>query len=476
MPTTRAAAVLVLAFAAALLGDGAGPAATAPSELRILLFTKTAGFRHDSIPTAVQALRDLGAQNHIEVDAAEDAAVFADERLRRYDVVVFLLTTGDILDDRQQAAVQRYIRSGGGFAGVHSASDTEHDWQWYGGLVGAYFRAHPQIQQATVVVSDPRDASTRGLPRLWQRTDEWYGFATSPSGSVRVLATLDEASYAPDDSAMGGDHPIAWSHLFESGRAWYTAAGHTRESYAEPLFRSHLLGGILWAAGPPDVRSLRGGRPGRPTRRHRRRGEVHPLPCRAPCPSWRPHRRRAAPHRGRHVRRPDRGPAARVLGLRRDGSERREWAPDDPDRNRSDRLAPGTADRPAEELVRTELGAALLALDLERRGQPRVARRAARDERRRALRAGRRPLVLVRLEVPRDVPAGGTESDPVAEGPAPLLLDPVPLRHRPTVDLTRSSGGTRARRARAPAGRRFELLRSGRRGAQGRGSARHPSR
>ena len=259
MPTTRAAAVLVLAVAAALLlGGGSGPAATAPPELRILLFTKTAGFRHDSIPTAVQALRDLGARNDIAVDASEDAAVFTDQRLHGYDVVVFLLTTGDVLDDRQQAAFQRYIRSGGGFAGVHSASDTEHDWQWYGGLVGAYFRAHPQIQQATVVVSDPRDASTRGLPRLWQRTDEWYGFATSPRGSVRVLATLDEASYAPGDSAMGGDHPIAWSHLYEGSRAWYTAGGHTRESYAETLFRSHVLGGIVWAAGPPVVRSLRG--------------------------------------------------------------------------------------------------------------------------------------------------------------------------------------------------------------------------
>jgi len=257
VPTTRAAAVLVLAVVAALLGGGSGPAATVPPELRILLFTKTAGFRHDSIPTAVQTLRELGARNHIEVDAAEDAAVFTAERLRRYDVVVFLLTTGDILDDRQQAAFQRYIRSGGGFAGVHSASDTEHDWPWYGRLVGAYFQAHPQIQQATVVVSDPRDASTRGLPRLWQRTDEWYGFATSPRGSVRVLATLDEASYAPGDSAMGGDHPIAWSHLYEGGRAWYTGGGHTRESYAEPLFRSHVLGGILWAAGPPVVNGLR---------------------------------------------------------------------------------------------------------------------------------------------------------------------------------------------------------------------------
>ena len=257
MPTTRAAAVLVLAVAAALLGGGSSPGAAAPPDLRILLFTKTAGFRHDSIPTAVQALSELGARLRIRVDATEDGAVFTDQRLRRYDTVVFLLTTGDVLDDRQQAAFQRYVRSGGGFAGVHSASDTEHDWPWYGGLVGAYFRAHPQIQQAAVLVSDPRDASTRGLPRRWTRTDEWYAFATNPRGTVRVLATLDEASYVPADSAMGEDHPIAWSHLYDGGRAWYTALGHTRESYAEPLFGGHVLGGILWAAGPPTVSSLR---------------------------------------------------------------------------------------------------------------------------------------------------------------------------------------------------------------------------
>ena len=228
-----------------------------PPELRVLLFTKTAGFRHESIPTAVRTLREVGAGHRIHVDATEDPAVFSDASLRRYDVVVFLLTTGDVLDDRRQAAFRRYIRSGGGFAGVHSASDTEHDWAWYGELVGAFFESHPEVQPATVVVSDPREASTRHLPPRWERADEWYAFATKLRNSVRVLATLDEASYSPGDSAMGGHHPIAWSHLYDGGRAWYTAGGHTETSYAEPLFRSHLLGGILWAAGPPRVTSLR---------------------------------------------------------------------------------------------------------------------------------------------------------------------------------------------------------------------------
>jgi type 1 glutamine amidotransferase len=255
--TSRASAVVALVAVATLLGGGSGPAAPAPAELRILLFTKTAGFRHDSIPAAVQALRAVGASNRIEVDVGEDAAVFSDTGLGRYDVVVFLLTTGDVLDERQQEAFRRYIRAGGGFAGVHSASDTEHDWPWYGGLVGAYFASHPEIQPATVVVSDPRDASTRHLPRRWLRTDEWYAFAAQPRSTVRVLATLDEASYSPGDSAMGGHHPIAWSHRYDGGRAWYTAGGHTQASYTEPLFRGHLVGGILWAAGPPRVTSLR---------------------------------------------------------------------------------------------------------------------------------------------------------------------------------------------------------------------------
>ena len=258
MSTTRTAVVLALAVAVALLVGRAAPAASSSTGLRILVFSKTAGFRHDSIPVGVQALRELGARNGIQVDATEDAAAFSDASLRRYDVVVFLLTTGDVLDDSQQAAFQRYIRAGGGFAGVHSASDTEHDWPWYGGLVGAYFRTHPAIQRATIAVADPRDVSTRGLPRRWTRTDEWYGFATNPRGAVRVLATLDETSYSPGDSAMGADHPIAWSHVYEGGRAWYTALGHTQESYSEPLFRQHLLGGILWAAGPPRIVSLSG--------------------------------------------------------------------------------------------------------------------------------------------------------------------------------------------------------------------------
>jgi cytochrome c len=161
--------------------------------------------------------------------------------------VVFLSTTGDILNATQKAAFERYIRSGGGFVGIHSASDTEYQWGWYGRLVGAYFASHPQIQQATIHIEDPAHPSTKDLPTVWQRTDEWYNFRSNPRGKVHVLATLDEATYS--GGKMGADHPIAWCQAIDGGRSWYTAMGHTVESYAEPLFRLHLLGGIESAAG-----------------------------------------------------------------------------------------------------------------------------------------------------------------------------------------------------------------------------------
>lgn len=249
MAAVRALILVVLAAAGALFGaDQAAAPARAPA-LRVLVFTKTAGFRHASIPAAVQAVQGLGAANGFAVDVTEDGATFSDDNLARYDAVVFLLTSGDVLDDGQQAAFQRFIRSGGGFAGVHSAADTEYDWPWYGGLVGAYFFSHPEIQTAVIDVSEPRDGSTAGLPPRWTRTDEWYNFASNPRGSVHVLATIDESSYSAGDGAMGPDHPIAWWHDYDGGRAWYTSGGHTDASYLEPLFLSHLLGGILYAAG-----------------------------------------------------------------------------------------------------------------------------------------------------------------------------------------------------------------------------------
>ena len=152
-----------------------------------------------------------------------------------------------MLDPAQQAALERYLENGGGYVGIHSASDTEYGWPWYGGLVGAYFQGHPDIQSARVRIEDRLHPSTSLLPAEWNRTDEWYNFQTNPRGRVKVLADLDEKSYA--GGTMGDDHPIAWCQFYGGGRAWYTAGGHTTQSYSEPLFRLHLLGAIQFAAG-----------------------------------------------------------------------------------------------------------------------------------------------------------------------------------------------------------------------------------
>lgn len=252
----RSALVLpILGLILALLIDSSGAAAPEAASPRILVFTKTAGFRHASIPVGLQAVHELGRRNGLRVDATEDSGAFSRANLARYRAVVFLSTTGDILSEPQQTAFEHFIHAGGGFVGVHAAADTEYGWPWYGRLLGARFKSHPQIQTATIKVAARRDPSTVSLPRTWIRTDEWYNFQSNPRPSVRVLATLDESSYSPGDRGMGVDHPIAWSHEFEGGRAWYTAGGHTDESYSEPLFRRHLLEGIRYAAGltPPRI-------------------------------------------------------------------------------------------------------------------------------------------------------------------------------------------------------------------------------
>jgi len=216
---------------------------------RLLVFSKTGGFRHTSIKDGKIALQKLSTEHNFSVDFTEDSAAFTDANLARYDAVIFLLTTGTILDNNQKAAFERYIRAGGGYVGVHSASDTEYDWPWYGGLVGAYFdriHGHSKVTQATIHVTDRAHPSTVMLPALWVRTDEWYNFASNPSNSVHVLLTVDEKTYT--GGVMGADHPIAWYHTYDGGRAWYSAMGHTSESYSEPLFLAHLWGGIIYAA------------------------------------------------------------------------------------------------------------------------------------------------------------------------------------------------------------------------------------
>jgi type 1 glutamine amidotransferase len=228
-----------------------------------LIFSKTDAFHHNEcIPQGTVAIAQGGVRRGFSVDATENADAFTDANLAKYDVVIFLCTTGDVLNDTQQAAFERYIQAGGGYAGIHSASDTEYDWPWYGGLVGAYFRDHPgvagvnqQFQVASMDVEDGSTAATRQLPRRWTREEEWYNFRTNPRDSVHVLASVDESTYdprgysVPGGSPPMGDHPIAWCHDYDGGRAFYTALGHKGVYWSEPLLLSHVLGGIEMAAG-----------------------------------------------------------------------------------------------------------------------------------------------------------------------------------------------------------------------------------
>jgi type 1 glutamine amidotransferase len=228
-----------------LSGGGSTPFVTSGADL--LVFTRTTEFRHESIPDAIAAVRGIAGESGLSVDATEDPSAFNDENLASYRAVVFLLTTGEVLNDSQQAAFERRIRAGCGFIGVHSASDTEYEWPFYGELVGAYFAGHPEVQPAVVHVEDRAHPATAELPEIWSRTDEWYDFRSNPRASLHVLATLDESTYV--GGSMGSDHPIAWCREVSGARTFYTAGGHTRESYTEPLFVAHLAGGIRWAAG-----------------------------------------------------------------------------------------------------------------------------------------------------------------------------------------------------------------------------------
>ncbi len=213
---------------------------------RILVFTKTSGYHHESIPTGVAAIQKLGAENGFQVDTTKDADRFTDSQLKKYKAVVFLSTTLNVLNADQQVAFERYIQAGGGYAGIHAAADTEYDWPWYNRLVGAYFVSHPAIQPAAINVIDTTHLSTTGLPARWERTDEWYNYRNVYAG-IHVLAELDEQTY--EGGTNGSHHPIGWYHEFDGGRSFYTGGGHTKESYSEPLFLKHVLGGIKYAMG-----------------------------------------------------------------------------------------------------------------------------------------------------------------------------------------------------------------------------------
>lgn len=243
----------VLPCLALLLTTSSMPAQTsvAPAPFSVLVFSKTTMYRHASITNGVAAIRKLGAENGFTVEATEDSSAFTAENLKRFQAVVFLSTSGDILYEAQQTAFRSYLTNGGGLAGVHAAVAgkvaTEGTWPWYVEQFCTEFDNHKAIEQATVRIEDRTNASTAHLPARWSRTDEWYNFTASTRGKVHVLAALDEESF--HGGTMGGDHPVAWCRKVGKGRLWYTALGHTEASYTELHFLQHLLGGIQIAAG-----------------------------------------------------------------------------------------------------------------------------------------------------------------------------------------------------------------------------------
>jgi type 1 glutamine amidotransferase len=249
MPALMALVALVAGACVAGAPDqGSGqPREPAARAARVLVLSKTAGFRHASIPAGVAAIRQLGRHNGFAVDATEDASRLDGDGLEPYRAVVFLSTTGDFLDGSEQDALKRFVERGGGWVGIHAAADAERGWPWYGELVGARFARHPAVQPATIHVTDRRHPATISLPAVWHRTDEWYDFQSNPRSRVHVLATVDESTY--QGGGMGADHPIAWCHTVGGGRSFYTALGHTTESFSEPRFLDHLLGAIRWASG-----------------------------------------------------------------------------------------------------------------------------------------------------------------------------------------------------------------------------------
>lgn len=217
-------------------------------EPKVLVFFKTAGYKHKSIPTGIAAIQKLGVENGFKVDSTKNADLFTDEDLKKYSAIVFLSTTGNVLDNKQEAAFERYIQAGGGYVGIHAATDTEYDWGWYTKLVGAQFLGHPRgTPEADFIIKDKDFIANKHLKdTVWHRTDELYNYKNI-NPDVNVVLTLDESSYK--GGANGDFHPIAWYHDYDGGRAFYTGGGHTNESYQEVDFLKHILGGIQFAIG-----------------------------------------------------------------------------------------------------------------------------------------------------------------------------------------------------------------------------------
>lgn len=222
-------------------------AQTVTPEKRVLVFSKTAGFRHSSIPAGKTAILKLGKETGFAVDTTENAAVFTNKNLQKYSTVIFLNTTGNVLNDKQQDAFERYIQAGGGYVGIHAATDTEYEWQWYNKLAGAQFLSHPgnpNVQEGEAFVVNNQHPSMDGFPKKWKIKDEFYDFKNF-NEKVNVLVKIDEKTYK--DGKMGDNHPMSWYHEFDGGRAFYTNFGHEDATFTNPVFVKHLTGGLNWA-------------------------------------------------------------------------------------------------------------------------------------------------------------------------------------------------------------------------------------
>ena len=212
----------------------------------VIVLTETQGFvHHEAIKEGVKLITRLGKENQFNVTHTNSSEYLSETELKKSDVLIFLCTTLDVLDDNEQERMKNFIRNGKGFVGIHSATDTEYNWEWYGKLVGAYFLDHPKIQEAKIQTINKEHISTRHLEDIWEIEDEWYNFKDF-NPNINELLNLDEKSYSGGKN--GEYHPITWYHEFEGGRSFYTALGHKGETYKDERFIQLLLGGILYAA------------------------------------------------------------------------------------------------------------------------------------------------------------------------------------------------------------------------------------
>ena len=210
----------------------------------VLIFSKTGAFRHESIGPGSASLKEYFDKEGIHTTQSEDASLFTDEGLKQYDVIIFFLTSGNILDSLQEVALMKFVGSGKGFVGIHSAADTEYEFPWFGDLVGARFANHPEIQEAVFVKMDTSHLSVKHLSDRWTRVDEIYNYVEVPS-NVKVVLSVDEATYS--GGTHGANHPVSWYREYYGGRSFFTAMGHTVESYQDTLFLEHILQGVRWA-------------------------------------------------------------------------------------------------------------------------------------------------------------------------------------------------------------------------------------